>query len=523
MISLAQLCANPANGLRSVGGMSVANTGLSGVHISELADPTPYLEGGELLLTTGIPLTGSRERVQQYVDRLAARGVVGLGLGLGAGTDEVPPGLADNCAAAGVQLLLVPEDVPFMHVSRAYWDLVGKTERADLASSLSLQTALAQAATRPEAVASVVKVLAQAVDGWAAYLPADGSAETVFPAAESRVLPQLRKETTRIGLTGTHAAATFPLLGQDVIEYSIVADRRTAGFLAVSAGRPLRKADRQLMLTGVLLLAVTAQREWQVTRANSVQTATVATLILNGFVDAARLVVADLVGAPLAERVQVLAVHGEHVAAISTVDLADQLVAGRVGGQTSRLHDRIRHARLRCTIEGYTYLILESAPEDSGSPSARVAAVGDPVASDPVASNQTANQSKSRFRAALSRSILITQVAESVAELRDWCSRAEPDQIMTEGLFRGGLAIRQSAEQSQAKQWVAALAAYPRANLIETVGSYLRHQGQWEVVARELGLHRNSVRHRIGVAKQLIDADLDDPDVSANLWLALRT
>lgn len=507
MISLAQLCANPSNGLRSVGGMPVAHTALTGVHISELDDPTPYLEGGELLLTTGIPLAGSPERVQQYVARLAARGVVALGLGLGAGTDEVPPGLAENCSAAGVQLLLVPEDVPFMHVSRAYWDLVGKTERADLASSLSLQTALAQAATRPEAVASVVKVLAQAVDGWAAYLPADGSAETVFPAAESHVLPQLRQETTRIGLTGTHAAATFPLRGRDVIEYSIVADRRTAGFLAVSAGRPLRKADRQLMLTGVLLLAVTAQREWQVTRANSVQTATVATLILHGFVDAARLVAAELGGAPLAERVHVLAVHGAGVAAMSTAELADQLLPGGTEVEASRLRARIRHARFRCTIEDHTYLILEANPEVGESRSASGVATPPPT---------------SRFRAALSRSILISQVAETTAELRNWCALASAGQIMTEELSRGGVAIRRSAEEAQAQQWVAALAAYPRANLIETVASYLRHQGQWEVVARELGLHRNSVRHRIGVATQLIGADLDDPDVSANLWLALR-
>jgi purine catabolism regulator len=93
---------------------------------------------------------------------------------------------------------------------------------------------------------------------------------------------------------------------------------------------------------------------------------------------------------------------------------------------------------------------------------------------------------------------------------------------MTEELSRSRAAMRRSAEESQAEQWVAVLASYSRADLLETVTSYLRHQGQWEVVARELGLHRNSVRHRIGVATQLIGVVLDDPDVAANLWLALR-
>ncbi|WP_246858501.1 helix-turn-helix domain-containing protein [Citricoccus sp. SGAir0253] len=55
-----------------------------------------------------------------------------------------------------------------------------------------------------------------------------------------------------------------------------------------------------------------------------------------------------------------------------------------------------------------------------------------------------------------------------------------------------------------------------------TVTEYLRHRGHWEDVSRALGVHRNSVRHRIGIARSLLGVDLDDPDVFAPLWLALR-
>ena len=164
MISLTQLGEKMGNALRPINGFPAVRVELTGVHISELDDPTPYLEGGELLLTTGIPLTGEREPVRDYVGRLASRGVVALGLGLGAGTDDVPAELEEACADAGLVLLVVPAGIPFMHISRAYWDLVGKTEQADLAASLSLQTSLTQAATRPEAVAAVVKVLSKALD-----------------------------------------------------------------------------------------------------------------------------------------------------------------------------------------------------------------------------------------------------------------------------------------------------------------------------------------------------------------------
>jgi purine catabolism regulator len=482
----------------------VSTAALTGVHVSELDDPTPYLEGGELLLTTGIPLVGDRDALHHYVARLAARGVVALGLGLGAGTDEVPAELEAACSAAGLTLLVVPEGIPFMQISRGYWDLVGTTERADLAASLTLQTSLTQAATRPEAVAAVVKVLANALGGWAAYLPADGTAETYWPPAESRILPQLREETARLGLTGIHSAATFPLQGKDVIEYSIIADRRTAGFLAVGAGRPLRRADRQLMLTGCMLLGVAAQREWQLTRANSILSSTATTLALNGFVDAARLVAADLIGAPLTERVQLLAVRGANLEALTTSELAEQVSRLSTAEPAVRLGDRIRQSRLRSMDEGICYLILESPDDwrsDEQTANPIVAAVSRRPPGRPV-----------DFAAALSRPMPLSQLSATVGDLRRSCVMATAGHISTaQGLL-----------DPRAIDWVAQLSAYPRADLVGTVKSYLRHHGQWEVAARELRLHRNSLRHRIGIATTLIDADLTDPDVSANLWLALR-
>ena len=50
------------------------------VHISELADPTPWLSGGELLLTTGLQLG---EDPAGYVGRLVQHGLTGLGFGVG--------------------------------------------------------------------------------------------------------------------------------------------------------------------------------------------------------------------------------------------------------------------------------------------------------------------------------------------------------------------------------------------------------------------------------------------------------
>lgn len=499
VIGLIELCERLGAGLHPVGHAGVAKVQLTGVHISELDDPTPYLEGGELLLTTGIPLGGktgtNREAIiRAYVDRLALHGVAALGLGLGAGTDSVPVELQRACVAAEIQLLIVPDGTPFMQVARAYWDLVGKTARADLAASLSLQTSLAQAATRPEAVAAVVKVLGTALAGWAVYLPADLSDETCWPPTHRHILPQLRLETQRFNLAGTRSAASFAMLGEDVLEYSIIDGSRTAGFLAVCAGRPLRAAERQLVLTGCMVLALTAQREWQLTRANSIMSSTAATLLVNGFADAARLVVVDLAGGPLAERVQLLAIRGDDAVALSTAELSEQLGSMVIATGENRLRESIRRSRLRCTTDGLTYLVLES-----------------PVT--PSSFGQTAAPLRGAdYAGVLSRPMLLRDLPGSVQDLRRACRIAPVGRLSTIPNLSG----------SSAAGWVTALVDYHRADLVVTVKSYLRHRGQWEAVARELGLHRNSVRHRIGIATKLMEVDLDDPDVSAELWLALR-
>ncbi|GAB98284.1 putative transcriptional regulator, partial [Kineosphaera limosa NBRC 100340] len=67
---------------------------------------------------------------------------------------------------------------------------------------------------------------------------------------------------------------------------------------------------------------------------------------------------------------------------------------------------------------------------------------------------------------------------------------------------------------------------YPRTDLLATLAAYLRHRGRHEECAGELGIHRNTLRHRLRLLRTLlhdtVDTDLDDPDLSAHLWLGLR-
>ncbi|MFJ3958430.1 PucR family transcriptional regulator [Arthrobacter sp. NPDC090010] len=504
MISLAQVQHHVGDGLRTVHGKPPRALSITGVHISELDDPTPYLEGGELLLTTGIPVRGSVERTRGYLRRLAGRGVAALGLGLGAGLDRVPDDLQQTCEEYGVELLLVPDGVPFMDISRAYWDLVAKLGQSDLVASLGTQTALARAATRTDALNSVVKALAQALGGWAAYLPADGGLATHWPPSASPLLPQLRQETARLNMSGLHSAATFQVHGADVVEHPVLVGQRMVGVLAIGAGRTLTRADRQIIQTVCMLLSLKAQQAQEAEERSELLQAAVARLVLSGHLEAAQLLAQDLGLSLPAARVRLVLLaglpeglgHREVEARLATLRGAERLT----GTVVSRCRDGVvdvlfldpeRSAEVPRTTPERGSDAVAAATQDIGG--AGGLAVG--------------------ARGVLGPAVPLGQLPEQLAQLRVFLDAVPDGEIRMPPV---------NPLDPQASVWVQALREHDRADLLGTVRAYLRHRGHWESAARELGIHRNSLRHRMSVATRLMEVDPDDPDVAANLWLALR-
>ncbi|WP_344271056.1 helix-turn-helix domain-containing protein, partial [Actinomadura napierensis] len=77
-------------------------------------------------------------------------------------------------------------------------------------------------------------------------------------------------------------------------------------------------------------------------------------------------------------------------------------------------------------------------------------------------------------------------------------------------------------EPAAAHAFAAALLAPLRAEgLVGTVRAYVAANGQGEAAARALGVHRHTLRSRMRKAAELLDRDLDDPAVRAELWIAL--
>ncbi len=100
----------PALALVLRAGRTAIDAPVRWVAVSELEDPTPYLDGGELVLTTGLRL--GDEHWSGFVNRLSRAGVSAVGIGVGLTHDRVPPALVAAADAAGLPLLGGPRADP---------------------------------------------------------------------------------------------------------------------------------------------------------------------------------------------------------------------------------------------------------------------------------------------------------------------------------------------------------------------------------------------------------------------------
>jgi Purine catabolism regulatory protein-like family/PucR C-terminal helix-turn-helix domain/GGDEF-like domain len=103
-------------GLTLISGEEAAKGHVRWVHSTELQDPTPWLRGGELLLTTGLQLQSAKAQ-RELIARLAEHEIGGLGFGTGFAHKRLPPALADEARKRNFPLFEVPYELPFIAIT----------------------------------------------------------------------------------------------------------------------------------------------------------------------------------------------------------------------------------------------------------------------------------------------------------------------------------------------------------------------------------------------------------------------
>lgn len=164
-LRLAELLDDPGLGLEVVAGH--AGVGARGpvrwAHISEAPDPTPWLEGGELLLTTGIGVRDDPLLQHRLVTALARRGVVALGFGVGVAIDQVPAPMLAACDEVALPLVTVPYEVPFIALTRRVSHHIFTEHDATLRSAVALHRQVLDAVVGEEGITGVLATVGAAM------------------------------------------------------------------------------------------------------------------------------------------------------------------------------------------------------------------------------------------------------------------------------------------------------------------------------------------------------------------------
>ena len=150
----------PGMPLRLLAGEGQAERPIRWVHVSELEDPTPWLKGGELILTTGMGVGATSPKQRAYVKRLADAGLAGLGFGLGFSHERVPKALVAAAAQADFPLFEVPFPVPFIAITEAIFTRILAEQFDTLQRAVDAEHVLTRAVMEGQGIEGIAGSLA---------------------------------------------------------------------------------------------------------------------------------------------------------------------------------------------------------------------------------------------------------------------------------------------------------------------------------------------------------------------------
>ncbi|WP_206317273.1 PucR family transcriptional regulator [Streptomyces composti] len=494
-VPLEALLAREDLGLRRVAGPADPQAVIFWVHTSEMADPYPYLHGGELLLTAGvhIPQGAGTGYFDAYVSRIVAAGGAALGFGLAPLHDTVPAALAEACDLHGLPLLEVPPRTTFSGVARAVWQLMARARVAELRRVTEAQQSLAAAASRPDPVPAVLRQLARRLDGHAVLY---GPENTTLASAGTEPDPEMRSAMARLasvvrpgtaaapGPTGAVQAQEAPadsagphpssasdtLGGTHLAAYALGADN---GFVLAVAAPHRASTDHTIASVAAVLLSLLTGDQQSATGA--ARSSALVRLLLGASPEE----VAPLLGG---ERRRI--VHGRPSTGLPPDAVAASALGAALGSPLVDL------------AGGVVRVLVPADRQPEALPGWTLGVSGPAGPADWPAADAQAAQALARARA--TRAPLVRH--RDRPALTDLLAPPEAD--------------------AHARALLAPLAGSPA--LTDTLRTWLSLHGSWDRTAVALSVHRNTVRQRIARCAALLDADLDDPDVRMELWFALK-
>ncbi len=454
------------------------------VAVSELPDPTPWVQGAGLLLSSGMWLgegTGRARRADEWAGRLAASGARAVGFGLEPWFTEVPAEVVEAATRHRLTLLEVPPGTPFVAVDRRVVDLHAAEARRREADVVRSQQRLAAAARSGRA--AVVRTLARELGGWVVLLDAGHRVDEEaghLDGVDLGHLGALAGQAAGVGRRSLLAgddqerpAYLVPVGEADNRRGTLCVDGRS---IAAHAGRRAGLVGTAAAILSVISPATPGAVEEVVVE-----------LLLAGEDTAARRV-CEAAGLRLPERLVAVSLGGVQAqqAAARAVTLGMWRVPGARGKDPVVVGDP-------SLVEGRLSDVLDRTGARAGVSAAHAAAEARRAVQEATSALRLAG---GQGQAAYYRHVSAPALASLLT--------AEPARQFAEEL----LAPLRGLDD--------------RERLLASATAWVQAHGRWDPAAAALGIHRVTLRGRIRRLADLLGLDLDSPYDRLALGVALE-
>ena len=500
--------------LEPVAGEKSLSNPVRWVHISELEDPTPWLSGGELMLTTGISLKGAAKQ-RAFVRRLADHNLAGLGFGTGFEHQKLPKALVDEASKQDFPVFEVPYSMPFIALTEKAFARLVNDQYEVLQRGIAVQRRLERLVLEERGLEQLTATIAAAVGG--SVLVVDGHGEVLSSRNFRRGLPEAVEVAIR-SEAATHAGDGHPF----VPAHASVAGRALAHPVVSPGGGPpqawvvivrdsggLGDFERLILQQAVVVVALELMRR-RVER------------------ETERRLAGDVLAAALGGRLE-------------TTELRRRLAPFGVEGEASVLVFSVddpsgAEALLESTLTGLGCACVV-APHAAGGREL-LCAVVDATERDPIevaaAARRALAGGRGAVRAAASRPAPPERLRHSFHEARCALEATAldngeaPDVASWQDL--GAFTLLLSLQDDEALRLYCESVLGPIENgdaeyggeLLRSLEAFIENNGQWERAAREVYCHRHTLRNRMRKVEELTGRDLSRAHDRIEFWLALR-